>query len=121
MARIRVARKVGYIKEASLARTQSTQLQLFNLPSGAIPVSVTCFTAAAAVGATLDVGTLADDDIYVQALDVSGAGTSAATVLNITKLTEPTGIYALIGGAPAAGGPFTVFFEYISDKSTGPK
>ena len=121
MARIRVVRKVVYAKEASLTRAQVTALELFTLPSGAIPVRVSCFTAAAAVGGTLDVGVLGNTDAYIDGMDVSGAGQSIGTLLTITKATEPTAVYALIGGAPGAGGPFTVIFEWISDKSTGPK
>jgi len=121
MARVRVARKVGYALDASLTRSQTTALLLFTLPSGAIPVRVSCFTAAAAVGGTLDVGTVSDTDAFIDGLDVSGLGMSIGTLLTVTKLTEPTDVYALIGGAPLAGGPFTVVFEYISEKSTGPK
>jgi len=110
-----------YEKQASILYTDTTAATIFRLPAGAIPISVSCFTAAASIGATLDVGVAANDDQYIAALDVSAVGMSVGTLLDMTKLTEPTEIQALIGGAPASGGPFTIVMCFISEKSIGPK
>ena len=115
MPRIRVVRKVAYAKEASLTRAQVTALELFTLPSGAIPVRVSVFTAAAAVGGTLDVGILGNTDAYIDGMDISGLGMSIGTLLDIDETDTPTAIYALIATAPGAGGPFTVIFANSRD------
>lgn len=110
------ARYNDYTKVGTLARTDTTQKKLFTLPPGSIPLFVSVFTDAAAVGGTIDVGTAADADLFVDGLDVSAIGMTPATLLSIDQLTVPTDVYALIAGA-AAGGPFTVFFGYINLKS----
>jgi len=120
-ARVRVARKLVYEKQETILYTDTTAATIFRLPAGAIPISVSCFTAATSTGATLDVGTPANTDLYIDGLDVSVLGMSVGTLLDMTKLTEPTDIQALIGGSPSSGGPFTIVMCFISEKSIGPK
>lgn len=110
------ARYNEYVKTGTLAYTDTTQKKLFTLPPGSIPIGVEIFTAATAASGTVDVGTVANDDLFVAALNVSVAGTSPAILLSMTELTIPTDIYALQAGA-SGGGPFTVIFRYINLKS----
>jgi hypothetical protein len=116
-----ISRKVVYSKSASLTIASTTSAKRFTLPDEATITRVMAFTTATSAGATLNVGTAADDNLYIAALDVSGAGSSEGTILDMTKLTKPTDIYMNIGGAPAGGGPYTVVVEFTSAKSTGPK
>lgn len=116
-----ISRKVVYSKGVTLTIASTTSARRFTLPDEAIITRVMAFTAATSTGATLNVGTAADDNLYIAALDVSVLGSSEGTILNVTKLTTPTDIYMNIGGAPAGGGGFTVFVEFTSTKSTGPK
>lgn len=115
------ARRLVYAQTIALTISTTTTARRFTLPDGAIPIRVTCFTAATSAGATLDVGTVSDDDAFVSALDVSVTGMSTGTLLNVTETARPTDVYAHIGGGPVGGGGFTVIFEFLSVKSTGPK
>jgi hypothetical protein len=114
MGRSKNPRRLVYSKVASLLYTDSSQKKLFDLPRHAIPISVTVFTAATSTSATCDIGTAADDDKHVAALDVSVAGTSLAVLLNMDVMPATSNpIYGLIGGSPSSGGPFTIIMKWI--------
>lgn len=113
-----VPRRLVYAKEASLTRTDTTATYLFTLPRGAIPLQVTIFTAATAAGGTIDVGITGDTDLYVDGGNVAVLGSTVMTLLDVTERPGRTDVYALIGGAPGAGGPFTVTLEYTSIRTT---
>lgn len=112
-----VPRRLVYSKTAQLLYSDTTAKKLFTLPKGAIPLRVTVFTVATATSGTVDVGTYANDDLYIAALDVSAVGGSQGTLLDRTELTVPTDIYGLQAGA-SSGGPFVVTMEYTSVKTT---
>ena len=106
-----------YLKRCSVPYSQSTSTKELTLPKGAQIFSIDVFSDDASSGASLDVGTSADGDAYVDGLDVSAAGSSRATLLNRTKLTVPTDIYCQVQGAPSSGGPFDVRIEYFMTRS----
>ena len=105
-----------YKMEATLAYTDTVAKLLFELPKDAKITSIEIYTASTAAGGTADIGTLADDDYFVAAVDVSAVGTARCNLLVSDWFTAPTDIYGLQLGA-IAGGPFTVHLEYISRKS----
>lgn len=112
-----ISRKVVYSKDVTLAATATTSAKRFTLPDEARITRIACFTSETAAGVTLDVGTSADDDAYVSAMDVATAGLSEGTVLNVTRLTTPTDIYMHLAGTPPSTATFTVFVEFTTTKS----
>jgi len=109
-----------YSKQGDVVYSQSTSALLFTLPRGSKPIRVTVYSQAASSGATLSLGTASDDNLWVSALDVSSKGVAQASLLIADLLTTKTDVYAMIGGTPASGGPFTVMMEYVYTKSRGP-
>lgn len=109
-----------YSKNGDVVYGQSTSVLLFTLPRGAKPIRVTVYTQDTSTSATLSLGTASDDNLWVDALDVSAKGVLQASLLIADLLTTKTDVYVKIGGSPASGGPFTVMMEYINTKSRGP-
>jgi hypothetical protein len=110
-------RRLVYSKTGQLLYSDSTAVKLFTLPAGAIPLRVTAFNDATMTSGTLTLGSAADDDLFVSALDVASAAPHAATLLSWDQLTVPTDIYGSIAGA-SAGGPLHVVMEYTYTKTT---
>jgi len=106
-----------YVKRFSIAYTEVASVKKLTLPKGAQIFSIDVFSDATSTSAELDVGTSADGDLYVDGLDVSVAGSSRGTLLDRTKLTGPTDIYAVVGGSPSSGGPFDVRIAYFMTRS----
>ena len=108
-----------YAKWGQLVRGDIAATALFTLPRGAIPVAVLVHTDVAAAGATINIGTAANNILYVAAGNVAAVGTSFLTLLDNAILTVArTEIVGLIGGAPVAGGPFDVTMLWITTTST---
>ena len=112
--------KMPFILEGEVAYTDTTQKKLGTLPRGSRIIQVTVHTEATATSATLDLGTLANDDLWIAAMDVSGAGSSQGTVLSDDKSTTKVDVYALIEGGPVVGA-FTIDIMFTTDRSRGPK
>lgn len=107
-----------YIKEASLAITDTTATFLFSLPEFARLIGVRVLSEVASVGATFTMGDAATAARFVNAGDISAVGMSYLALLDDDAMSGgPVPIYGNIGGAPGAGGPFRVFAEYITSKS----
>lgn len=110
-------RYIVYCKKAVLTYANTTAIKLFTLPENSIPIGVDVFTATTATSGTIDVGTLANDDLFIAALDVSVLGMSPGTLLSNAELTKMTDIFGLQAGA-SSGGPFTIFMRYINLRTT---
>lgn len=114
-------------KMGSIARTDTTAVDLFSIPKNAIIVGIYVIggtVSNAATTATIGIGSSASANEYMTGYDVKTAATGegynpagAAAVGSAlgTKLTSDVkvyGIYAETGTASTAGGPWIVKVEY---------
>lgn len=115
--------KIRVTKIGSLARTDTSAKNLFVLPIGAIPESVSVYSGTAASNpstATISVGKTSSNTFFVNALDVKGASgqipcaaaTNLMAAVSATATTQVVGIYAETGTATTTGGPFLVKMTY---------
>ncbi len=107
-----------YIKEATLTIADTTATYLFDLPEFARLIGVRVLSQVASVGATFTMGDAATAARFVAAGDISAIGNSYLALLDSEAMDGgPKPVYGNIGGAPGAGGPFTILAEYITSKS----
>lgn len=101
--------------------TSATQVKLFTLPAGAIPLGVQSLGGATGgTNPTVDIGTVADQDGFAAELDADTltlAGGSGA--LTGVLLTADTPVYGMVGASAATGGTTTVVFQYIMSDNGG--
>lgn len=112
------------VRRGTVARTDTSDTDLFTLPKGAVILGIFAFGAAvsnAGTTAVLDVGDGTTGDQFVQDADVKTAGTHlfrALAARNIgTALAAATTItakYAETGAASNAGGPWTIMVVYTA-------
>lgn len=111
-----------FIKQNTVARTDTTAKNLFSLPANAIVLRVTVsgtVNSNAASTATVSVGKTGTATQFVNALSVATNGDKAQTVSISNPGTVGTspitviGTYAETGTASTTGGPWTVSMEYI--------
>lgn len=110
------------VKRGTIARTDTSAKDLFQLPAGAVIDDLVIFGPAASnagTTATISVGKTGTNNHFVNAFDVkgtTGAGNQhpAATNLGSVGASAITvvGIYAESGAASTAGGPWTVTMIY---------
>lgn len=101
--------------KASFDPTSATQIELFTLPKGAIPLGVVSLGGATGgTNPTVDIGSSGTTDGFANELDadtltlVDGTGT-----LTGVELTADTIVYGKVGASAATGGTTTVIMEYI--------
>jgi hypothetical protein len=101
--------------KASFDPTSATQIKLFTLPAGAIPLGVQSLGGATGgTNPTVDIGTVADQDGFAAELDADTltlAGGSGA--LTGVVLTVDTPVYGQVGASAATGGTTTVIMQYV--------
>lgn len=94
--------------------TSASQVELFTLPAGAIPMRVISYGGATGGSSpTVDIGTSGDDDGIANELDADGAAQDVAGDLMNAQLTADTAIYGKVGASAATGGTTAVAVEYI--------
>lgn len=116
--------RVCVSKIGSVARTDTTDKNLFTLPATAQVTKIRIWYGTASnagTSATLSVGKTGTDTFFINAQDVKGvaAGTQVdATATNLyasvgTAAIQVVGIYAETGTASNTGGPFNIQLEYF--------
>lgn len=104
------------VARGSFDPTSSTQVELFTLPAGAVPLMVASFGGATGgASPTVDIGTTGDDDGMANELDADGAAISNAGVLLNTQITADTTIYGKVGASAATGGTTEVAVFYVME------
>jgi hypothetical protein len=102
------------VARGSFDPTSASQIELFTLPAGAIPLSIASYGGATGgTNPTVDVGTTGDDDGIANELDADGAATDNAGALMNVQLTADTVIYGKVGASAATGGTTAVALSYI--------
>ena len=101
--------------KASFDPTSSTQVELFTLPAGVIPLGIQSLGGATGgTNPTVIVGTAADDNGFATALDADTVTLTYATgALTGIELTVDTIVYGKVGTSAATGGTTTLVFDYI--------
>lgn len=102
------------IARGSFDPTSATQIALFTLPAGAIPISMNGYGGATGgTNPTVIIGTAADDNGFADELDADGAAMDNAGVLMNVQLTADTVVYGKVGTSAATGGTTAVGMVYI--------
>lgn len=105
--------------KGSFDPTSATQIKLFTLPKGAIPLGVLSLGGATGgTNPTVDVGTVADADGFANEVDADGVTMTAAVgALTGVLLTTDTAVYGQVGSSAATGGTVTVLLTYVMSDS----
>lgn len=102
------------LARGSFDPTSSTQVELFTLPAGAIPMfAVTYGGGTGGTSPTVDVGTAVDDDGIANELSADTAGAAYGGVLLNVQITADTAYYGKVGASAATGGTTSVAVGYI--------
>ena len=89
---------------AKITEADTAQTELFTLPAGCRILAIYGDVEDAFnTGATLKVGTSADDDFLVTAMALQAAGHIVGTLAHELKTTTPTTITATVSDGSAAG------------------
>lgn len=104
------------VARGSFDPTSVTQIEIFVLPAGAVPVwSIGYGGATGGTNPTIDLGTAANSLGFVNELDADGASIRAgATLLNVQLLVD-TPVYGVVGASAATGGTAAVAIAYIME------
>lgn len=104
---------VGFAR-GSFDPTSASQVELFTLPAGAIPLwAVSYGGATGGTNPTVDLGTTGDDDGIANELDADGGAAAYGGALLNAQLTADTAIYGKVGASAATGGTTSVGVAYI--------
>lgn len=107
---------VAGVVRASFDPTSTTQIELFTLPRGAVPLLVTSFGGATGgTNPTVDIGTAADDDGIANELDADTPTVGGVGALLNTQLTADTVIFGKVGASAATGGTTSISLTYIME------
>lgn len=99
--------------QASFDPTSASQVELFTLPNGAIPMGVDSFGGATGgTNPTVIVGTSGDDNGFAAALDADGVAFNDSGALTGVALTSDTIVYGKVGASAATGGATTVVMKF---------
>lgn len=103
------------VAKARFNPTSATQIKLFTLPAGAIPLGVQSLGGATGgVSPTVDIGTLAASAGFANELDADTLTLTGGTgTLTGVELTADTDVYGVVGASAATGGTTTILFNYI--------
>lgn len=110
------AGSVTLTAQGSFDATSTSQVALFTLPSGAIPLGASSFGGATGgASPTVIIGTTGDDNGIADALDADGAAFAANGALLGTAFTTDTTIYGKVGGSAATGGTTAIAVWYVME------
>lgn len=99
---------------ASFNPTSASQVELFTLPKGAIPMYVVSYGGATGgTNPTVDVGTVADNDGLSNELDADTPSASYNGALLNVQITADTTYYGKVGASAATGGTTSIAVAYI--------
>ena len=99
---------------ASFDPTSSSQIELFTLPKGAIPMYAISYGGATGGSSpTVDIGTTGDDDGIANELDADGNAMAVTGALLNTQITADTTYYGKVGASAATGGTTSVAIAYV--------
>lgn len=102
------------VARGSFDPTSSSQVSLFTLPAGAIPIMVASYGGATGGSTpTVHVGTTGDPDGYADELDADGAEIVNGGALLNTQITADTEVFGQVGASAATGGTTSVAVFYI--------
>lgn len=103
------------VAKASFDPTSATQIELFTLPAGAIPLGIQSLGGATGgASPTVDIGTAGTTDGFGNEVDADTLTLTYATgSLTGTALTADTKVYGKVGASAATGGTTTILFNYI--------
>lgn len=108
-----IAGVVGMVR-GSFDPTSASQIELFTLPKGAIPMYAVSYGGGTGGSSpTVDIGTTGDDDGIANELDADGAAVAYGGALLNVQLTADTVIYGKVGASAATGGTTSVAVAYI--------
>lgn len=100
--------------KGSFDPTSSSQIALFTLPNGAIPLEVTSLGGATGgTNPTVDIGTSGDPDGFADELDADAVAFADSGDLTGIELTADTIVFGKVGASAATGGTVTVIQSYI--------
>lgn len=94
--------------------TSATQIELFTLPKGAIPLNV--YSLGGATGGsnpTVDIGTAGSNAGFANELDADAYSASGTGALTGVELTANTVVYGKVGASAATGGTTTILLSYV--------
>ncbi len=107
------------VLRASFDPTSSSQIELFTMPAGAVPlIAVSYGGSTGGTNPTVDIGTADDDDGIANELAADGAvatSISASGALMNVQLTADTAIFGKVGASAATGGTTSVAVTYIME------
>lgn len=99
--------------QGSFDPTSASQVKLFDLPNGAIPLGVDSLGGATGgTNPTVIVGTTVDDNGFADELDADGIAFNGIGALTGISLTTDTAVYGKVGASAATGGTTTVIMKY---------
>lgn len=99
---------------ASFDPTSASQVELFTLPKGAIPMyAVSYGGATGGTNPTVHLGTTGDADGIADELDADGTAVGYAGALLNTQITADTTYYGQVGASAATGGTTSVAIAYV--------
>lgn len=106
--------------KGSFDPTSSSQIELFTLPNGAIPLEMTGLAGATGgTNPTVEVGTSGNDDGFAVEMDADAVNFGETGALTGITLTADTPVFGKVGTSAATGGTVTVLMNYImSDDGT---
>ena len=104
--------------QGSFDPTSASQIEIFTLPNGAIPMG--CDSLGGATGGTnptVILGTIGDDNGFAAALDADGVAFNDSGALTGVALTADTIVYGKVGASAATGGTSVVVMKYRMPQS----
>lgn len=115
------AGSVTLTAQGSFDPTATSQVALFTLPSGAIPLATQSFGGATGgTNPTVNIGTSGDPDGIAAGLDADGTAFDGASGALIgTAFTTDTAVYGVVGGSAATGGTTSVAVWYVMEDEFG--
>lgn len=105
---------VQAVLKGSFDPTSSSQIELFTLPLGAIPLEMTGLGGATGgTNPTVEVGTAGNDDGFAVEMDADAVNFGETGALTGIELTVDTIVFGKVGTSAATGGTVTVLMNYI--------
>lgn len=102
------------VAQASFDATSATQIELFTLPKGAIPLQVTSLGGATGgTNPTVDIGTAVDGDGFATELDSDDVVFGDSGALTGIELAVDTIVFGEVGASAATGGTVKILMNYI--------
>lgn len=110
------AGSVPLTAKATFDATSTTQVELFTLPAGAIPLATQSFGGASGgTNPTVDIGTTGSSAGIANELDADDPAWDATGALLGTALSSATTIYGKVGGSAGTAGSTTIVHWYVME------